>query len=98
MDERTQSFIWAWIHTHQWWWTVIQIVCLLITLRILRLAPAQTLWGRTIRMVLIAGLMCYTASYLNSALSVPGLALILIGVWLWVEQLISQCLKAGHIK
>lgn len=98
MEAHTQNAIWAWIHTHQWWWTVIQLMCLLITLRILRLAPAVTLWGRLVRMVLVAGLMCYTASYWNSALSVPGLFLILVGLWLWVEQLISQCLRAGHIK
>lgn len=98
MNDHTENVIWEWIHHNQWWWTVIQCMCLLITFRVLRLAPAVTLWGRAVRMVLIAGLICYTASYWNSGLSVPGLFLILVGVWLWVEQLISQCLQAGHIK
>lgn len=96
--QHTQNVIWAWVHENQWWWTVIQLMTFFITLRIFRLAPAITLWGRVIRMTLVAGLMMYTASYWNSGLSVPGLFLILLGLWLWVEQLIAQCVKSGHIR
>jgi hypothetical protein len=98
MSDHTQNFIWAWIHQNQWWWTVMQFFTLFISVRILRLAPALTLWGRAIRMLMLAGLMMYSMSYWNSGLSVPATGLILLGMWLWVEQLISMCLKAGHIK
>jgi hypothetical protein len=98
MSNHTQSIIWAWVHQHAWWWTVMQFFTLFVSVRILRLAPAVTLWGRSIRMLLLAGLMLYTMSYWNSALSVPGFAVIMLGLWLWIEQLIRSCLKAGHIK
>lgn len=98
MSDHTQNLIWNWVHHNEWWWTVMQIFAAFIALRIFRLAPAFTLWGRAIRMVLLAGLILYTMSFWNSGLSVFGFALILLGLWLWVEQLICQCLKAGHIR
>jgi hypothetical protein len=76
----------------------MQFFTLFVSIRILRLAPAVTLWGRVIRMLLLAGLILYTMSYWNSGLSVPGFALIMLGLWLWIEQLIRSCLKVGHIK
>lgn len=98
MSDHTQNLIWAWVHTHAWWWTLTQFFTLFVSIRILRLAPAPSLWGRAIRMLLLAGLILHTMSFWNSGLSVPGFGLIMLGLWLWVEQLICACLRAGHIK
>lgn len=98
MSDHTQNLIWEWVRHHEWWWTVMQFFTLFVSIRILRLAPAATLWGRIIRMWLLAGLMTYTMSFANSGLSVPGFFMIMTGLWMWIEQLIRGCVKAGHIK
>lgn len=94
----TQSAIWTWFNHNSWIWDVLSFWGALVAVRIMRLAPAMTLWGRIIRVVLLLGCLLAVLSYWNNGLGLPLPFVLMFGIWLWVEQTIAQCLKAGHIK
>ncbi len=98
MSNVTQDAIWAWFGDHSWVWDVLSAFGALVALRILRLAPAVSLWGRSIRVVLLIACFLAFASHWNNAFGLFLPFVLMLGVWLWVEQTISQCLHIGHLK
>lgn len=98
MSNVTQQAVWGWYNENPWIWNVLSFSGIFVALRILRLAPAASLWGRLIRIVLLISCLLSALSYWNNAFGLILPFALMLGIWLWVEQTITGCLKAGHIK
>ncbi len=97
MTNITQNAIWEWFNGHPWVWDILSGFGALVALRILRLAPATSLWARAVRVVLLVACLLAFLSYWNNAFGLLLPFVLMLGVWLWVELTISQSLEAGRL-
>lgn len=99
MNNATEHYVWTMVNAlGWWWWGPIAVMAAVNLWNIYRLAAAQTLYGRVIRIVAITGFMLIAASPGNSAFGPLGLPLVLLSYMGMTHQMYRQCLAAGKIK
>lgn len=98
-DNVTEHALWQFINGMGWgWWGPIAVGAWFNIWGMVRLAPAETFFGRVVRLIALAGFLMIGLSPGNSALGPLGLPLVIIAFFGMTWQMRQACIKEGKIK